>query len=108
MVMCPTCMDTFKFDVEDEIAKITMGHVVPEFAGGKQWTILCKRCNDTFGSKQDKWLGEYLDVLVTPEATPLHAKTISRRLTVNGVEVNGLIKPSDNHDGIDMFLYKQY
>jgi len=106
MVMCPACLHTFEFNKKEDLANITKGHIVPESAGGRQWTILCKSCNSTFGSKQDKWLGEYLVLLSTPGNTVLDAKTKNPKLEINGVKVNATIGPSNHHDGFDLIVCK--
>lgn len=101
-LLCPTCMRNLHAD--DDVDKYTAGHIVPESAGGKEWTILCKTCNSDFGKLQDKWFGEYLCVLKNPEGTFFHAKTKSKYLTVNGIDVSGRIAISEKDGVIEVFL----
>jgi len=82
----------------------TVGHIVPESADGKDWTLLCKTCNSEFGRKQDKWFGEYLCVLNNPQGTFIDVKTKSKYITVNGVKVSGLIGVSEDDAAIEVFL----
>jgi len=64
---------------------------LPEAAGGKKWTLLCKQCNSSFGKSQDKWFGEYLNVLLDEKASFLDAKTKSKYIEVNGEKIAGTI-----------------
>ncbi len=91
------------FLVEQDRNKYTAGHIVPESAGGSEWTILCQVCNSRFGARQDKWFGEYLCVLLDPEGTFFHAKSKSRYITVNGVSVSGRINVSEEDGTIEIF-----
>jgi len=98
--MCPVC--TALYDCNDE-TNITDGHIIPDAVGGKDLTLLCKSCNSRFGASQDKWFGEYLDILLK-EKTFLSAKTKSKYLTIDGTKVRGDVKESDG-GGIDVFLH---
>lgn len=100
-LLCPACMK--KFHVEDDFDHYTAGHITPEAAGGKEWTILCRGCNSRFGERQDKWFGEYLSVLKNPEGTFLHAKTKSKYITINGVTVAGRVSVSEEDGAIEVF-----
>src|SRR5690554_2804880 len=99
--LCPTCME--QFHVEQDSDCYTAGHIIPEAAGGKDWTILCRTCNSRFGEKQDKWFGEYLCVLQNPEGTLFHAKSKSKYITVNGVTVSGKVSVSEEDGRIEVF-----
>lgn len=99
--LCPTCMK--QFHVEQDSDSYTAGHITPEAAGGKEWTILCRECNSRFGEHQDKWFGEYLYVLQNPEGTFFHAKSKSKYITVNGVAVSGRVAASDEDGAIEVF-----
>lgn len=101
-LLCPTCMT--KLHAEKDVDKYTVGHIVPESTGGKEWTVLCKTCNSDFGKLQDKWFGEYLCVLKNPEGTFFHAKTKSKYLTVNGVQVSGQVGVSKKDGAVEVFL----
>lgn len=98
--MCPVC--TTLYDCHDE-TNITDGHIIPDAVGGSELTLLCRVCNSRFGAGQDKWFGEYLDVLLKGK-TFLSARTKSKYLTINGVKVRGGIRESADGD-IDVFLH---
>jgi hypothetical protein len=56
--MCPTCLDKIPLTQKDLISE---AHIIPESAGGKPETFLCrKKCNSFFGTNQDKWFGEII------------------------------------------------
>jgi hypothetical protein len=90
------------FHVEQDCNKYTVGHIVPESAGGSEWTILCQVCNSKFGTQQDKWFGEYLCVIKNPEGTFFHVKSKSKYITVNGVTVSGMISVSREDGAIEI------
>lgn len=95
-VVCPTCITDLTLDTDQD--KITAGHILPEASGGEEWTFLCKRCNSAFGTKQDKWFGEYLNILSNPNATLLDAKSMSNYIFINAQKVNGKVF-TDTEDG---------
>lgn len=101
-VICPTCMT--QLHIDDDLEVLTAGHIVPESAGGMDWTLLCKTCNSDFGKMQDKWFGEYLCVMKNPEGTFLHAKSKSKYITVNGVKISGKIGISEIDGAVEVFL----
>jgi len=102
IVICPTCLS--QLDLDKDQKNFTAGHILPEASGGKEWTFLCRECNSRFGEKQDKWFGEYLDILYNPKGTLLHAKTKSRYITINGENVRADVNISNPEKGIDIFL----
>jgi len=97
--MCPVCTDIY--DCDDE-TNITDAHIIPVAIEGKDLTLLCRSCNSRLGANQDRWFGEYLDILLR-EKTLLSAKTKSKYLTLNGLKVRGDVRESE--DGIDIFLH---
>ncbi len=101
-LLCPVCMT--ELHLKDDSDSYTVGHIIPESAGGKDWTILCKSCNSGFGNRQDKWFGEYLSVLNNPEGTFFHAKSKSKYITVNGVTVSGMIRVSEVDGAVEVIL----
>jgi hypothetical protein len=101
-VICPTCVKEFDLNLDQR--SFTAGHILPEASGGDEWTFLCNDCNSQFGEKQDKWLGEYLNILNNPMGTLLDAKSKSRYISINGETVNGTISVSDVDGGIDIGL----
>jgi len=101
-LVCPVCLAMLPLREASEW--YTMGHIIPESAGGKEWTILCKDCNSKFGKLQDKWFGEYLSLLKNPKATFVDAKTKSKYITVNGKTVSGTISVSKVDGAIEVFV----
>ena len=101
MFQCPVCMNVTS--VADDPNNFTVGHILPEATGGRAWIILCNRCNSSFGKSQDKWLGEYLNVLLDPQGTFFHAKTKSKYIEVNGETVSGNIQVA-NDGTVNIFL----
>ena len=71
-VICPTCVKEFDLNLDQR--SFTAGHILPEASGGDEWTFLCKDCNSQFGEKQDKWLGEYLNILSNPRGDAFRCK----------------------------------
>jgi hypothetical protein len=101
VIICPTCLS--RLDLNRDQDKFSAGHIIPEAAGGDEWTFLCNTCNSEFGRKQDKWFGEYLHILNNPKGTFLNAKTKGKYISVNGQTVRGDINIS--RDGsIEIFL----
>ncbi|NTU95745.1 MAG: HNH endonuclease [Bacteroidales bacterium] len=94
IVVCPTCLGEFSVKADQE--KFSAGHILPEVAGGQEWTFLCRSCNSRFGEKQDKWFGEYLHILNIPTGTFLDAKTKNKYISVNGEVVRGDISVRDD------------
>lgn len=84
--ICPTCL--CRTTVEDTIA-ISEAHIVPRAAGGRWTTLLCRKCNCTYGSLQDKWFGEYLSLIRHPALDLLRAKHQAGHFEVAGQRVNG-------------------
>lgn len=91
---CPVCF-------EDHIIasrEISEEHVIPISQGGKVTTFLCKPCNSTFGSKQTRWLSDWIDL--NEGGAPFHIdpKKQGAKCTANGRTVNGSLKVAD--DGV--------
>lgn len=85
-VLCPACLAGLELTRPDEISE---EHIFPHSVGGKITTILCKACNNKFGTKQTKWLGEYVEIYRAN--TPFHPneKKQSRRVKINGIDLGG-------------------
>ncbi len=58
--MCPVCFKKIDIRKSNEISD---AHIIPKAAGGNRKTFLCKKCNSDFGSKQDKWFGEFIRLI---------------------------------------------
>lgn len=54
--LCPTCLRFVPLNRPEDISE---AHIVPRAAGGRVATVLCRKCNSTFGTRQDKWMAEY-------------------------------------------------
>ena len=51
--MCPLCLHTF---FRDEIhSDLSKAHIIPQFQGGKDWTLTCKKCNNKLGSEIESY-----------------------------------------------------
>jgi hypothetical protein len=83
--VCPTCLAEIP---TKNIEKISVAHIIPKSADGNLTTFICKRCNDTFGHKQDRWLGDVLKVLNSPYPSALAANKRSRQINICGLKVN--------------------
>lgn len=96
--MCPTCLKTTPVTSPQ---KISEAHIIPRAADGKLRTFLCQRCNSDFGSKQDRWFGEYLN-LVKSKKDPLEANT-ARHVEIEGIRYGATVK-ADRRTGIEVFV----
>jgi len=91
--MCPVCLKVK--DLEISLKEITKAHIFPQYARGTLATFLCKKCNSDFGSKQDKWFGDFLH-LKANNMHPLQSEKKIGYFEVDGVKVNGqFIIPDD-------------
>lgn len=86
--ICPACLRKIPIS---KTCQITDAHILPKAAGGKIKTFLCQRCNSRYGSAQDKWLGEYLNMLKPPglSLSLFKAKQQDGYFDINGQRVNG-------------------
>jgi len=101
-VICPTCLSAL--NLNRDRAYFSAGHILPEVSGGKEWTFLCRKCNSLFGQRQDKWFGEYLNILYNPNGTFLHAKTKSKYININGEIIRANIEICDPSGCIRIFV----
>ena len=86
--LCPTCLEVI--DIND-VDKISEAHILPKAAvtGESLTTWLCTKCNNTFGSRFDRWFGEYLNY--QQDGSLFSDKITKGKLTFNNIEFNGLI-----------------
>jgi len=84
--MCPTCLA--KFPVGDK-NRISEAHIIPKAAGGKLKTLLCTKCNNRFGSNQDKWFGELIKIAKAPHSSVLSTSIKDGHFMIAGHRVNG-------------------
>ena len=84
--ICPTCLSHIPIQSQNEI---TEAHVLPKYAGGRLRTLLCRKCNSTFGSKQDKWLGDMLRIENSENGLFLTEAINEGYYVIDGLRVNG-------------------
>ena len=49
LFVCALCLRTFSRDqIRSELSR---AHIVPQFLGGRAWTLACRSCNNTIGSE---------------------------------------------------------
>jgi len=47
--MCPLCLRTFSRDrIRTDLGK---AHIIPQFRGGREWTLACRKCNNKVGTE---------------------------------------------------------
>ena len=98
--MCPTCLSVV--DIGDT-QNITEAHIVPRYSGGKLKTYLCKKCNSDFGSKQDKWFGEFVRLNENGKGI-FDTTNQSGHFEINGVRVGGKFRESPDGKGLDFAI----
>jgi hypothetical protein len=81
--ICPTCLEHIPVSQKNRISE---AHILPRAAGGRVTTLLCRRCNNTFGKDQDVWLGEYLRLI---NGGPLNLNQQTGHFDVAEQRVNG-------------------
>ena len=60
-VLCPLCMSPFSEEaIDSEPPELTLEHIVSELLGEEIFTLSCKSCNNTHGSKVDSHLIQML------------------------------------------------
>lgn len=84
--MCPTCLR--KIDIEKK-HDISEAHIIPEKAGGKLKTFICRDCNSRFGTKQDKWFGELLNILNSEHSSIFYTAIKYGYFLIDGIKING-------------------
>lgn len=96
--VCPTCLIHIPCEERSEISE---AHIMPEAVDGWQTTFICKNCNSTFGSKQDRWLGEHLH-MEKNDFDVLEANNV-RSFDINGRRFNGKID-ADHRKGVSIYI----
>lgn len=84
--MCPTCLRKVPLKNRDEIS---IAHIVPKAAGGRTKTYLCKKCNNSFGSRQDKWFGEFVKLARDSTSSIFSTAIKDGYFYIDGLRVNG-------------------
>lgn len=90
--VCPTCLKHIPLS---KSSTITRAHIIPQAAGGGLTTWLCNACNSTFGQKQDRWFGEYLQTR-GKDVWPLNTPTKSNHFLIDDVRYGGSYGVSDS------------
>lgn len=99
--MCPTCLR--KISLEEK-RQISDAHIIPQSAGGTLKTYLCKKCNNDFGSKQDKWFGELIRISKTENSSIFSTIIKDKYFKIDGMRVNGSWK-KNNEGNFEFFIY---
>ncbi len=84
--MCPTCLKKIPIA---EVDSISEAHIIPKAAGGTFKTLLCRKCNSVFGSKQDKWFGELVRLSQSEKSSIMETRIKERYFEINGLKING-------------------
>lgn len=99
MFRCPTCLKDLPLRNSshlEEHNRITEEHIIPESVGGKLTTFLCKGCNSFFGSKQTRWLAEWIELNEGKAPFPVNPKKQRAKLTSRGLMTNGSLKLAED------------
>lgn len=89
---CPTCLRDYPITS----TQITEEHIIPDSSGGKVTTFLCNRCNSFFGSKQTRWLSDWIDLI--EGGAPFHTDPKKQRASVSrgGNSIAAKVSLADN------------
>ena len=98
--MCPTCLKVVSLS---DLNKISEAHILPKFSGGRLKTYLCSDCNSKFGTNQDKWLGEYLQLRKSGK-TVFGVTKQAGRFSINGIPVSGKFRESSD-GGLQFYIW---
>ncbi len=96
---CPVCLRDLpvkNFGIGDVDCAISEEHIIPDSVGGKQTTFLCKRCNSTFGTRQTKWLSEWVEINEGGAPFYTNPKKQRARISTNGLSLNGSLKLAED------------
>jgi hypothetical protein len=97
--VCPTCLAQIP---TADLGAISEAHIVPEAAGGSLSTLLCRKCNSDFGSKQDRWFGDYVRMR-REKKDPVEANK-ANHFEIDGVRYGGTVV-ADRSRGIEFTVY---
>jgi hypothetical protein len=100
--ICPTCLQ--HIDITNSI-DISVAHITPDSAGGWQKTFLCTKCNNNFGSRQDRWFGDHIK-MIKENKHPIESNTL-RKFYIDGVRYGGKILV-DNEKGINICVNLEF
>jgi hypothetical protein len=97
--VCPTCLAKIKLSKTSQISK---AHIIPDAAGGRLKTYLCRDCNSMFGTKQDKWFGEYAH-LRKEKKDLLETRVQAGHFTIDGIRYGGTFS-ADRKRGLEFIV----
>lgn len=100
--MCPTCLTPIPLENKK---RITEAHIIPKAAQGKLKTYLCSKCNSRFGSKQDKWFGEYLKMINKDIPEVFSTDIRDGYFWIDGKKINGKWERGKNNELI-FYIHK--
>lgn len=98
--ICPTCLNP-PIPLSS-LSEISEAHIIPKAAGGGISTLICRRCNSLFGTKQDKWFGEHVR-LHREGKDVLQTRITTGDFTVDGVRYGGTFL-ADREHGVDFLI----
>lgn len=96
---CPTCFRDLpieNIESKDASLAITEEHVIPDAVNGKISTFLCQKCNNFFGTKQTRRLGDWIEL--NEGGAPFHLDPGKQRAHIlfEGKKINGQMKIADD------------
>src|SRR5688572_22256024 len=103
-VLCPTCLRWLPVNTSIDL---TDAHILPRSADGRLSTVLCRRCNGVFGTRRDKWLGEYLQLVRHPNPNMFHLTEQRGYFHVGSLKVPGKFGVSEK-GGIDLVIWEDH
>ena len=98
---CPACLRDVPID---RPAEITVAHLIPQYAAGTLTTWLCKACNSKFGSRQDKWFGEYARLRTMVNPSVLDSKIKAPTFDIGGIRVAGVLEEGED-GGLNAYIH---
>lgn len=98
---CPTCLKNIPLTEKNRISE---AHIIPQAAGGKLKTYACCDCNSRFGSKQDKWFGDFVNIANSPLYSPVSTGIKKGYYTIDGLKINGHWEKDENNNLVFYYL----
>jgi hypothetical protein len=99
--VCPTCLAKIPLSKTSQISE---AHIIPDAAGGRLRTYLCRDCNSMFGAKQDKWFGEYAH-LRKEKKDLLETRVKAGYFKIDGIRYGGTFTADRKH-GLELIINK--
>jgi hypothetical protein len=98
---CPACLTDFPVS---NVSDVTVAHIIPQAAGGKLSTWLCKTCNNTFGAQQDRWLGEHARLRTMDSASILDTKIKNPTFRIGDLDLAGIVEEGPD-GGLNAYIH---